>query len=212
MAYLYRHIRLDTNEPFYIGVGGLLTDDGFYRAYKKTNRSVFWKNIVAKTSYKVEIMLNDISYEEAMQREKYFINLYGRRNINTGILVNLTDGGDGCNNMKHSEEIKKIQSQRVSGISHPNYGKTTNDNTKEKIRLKLSGRTNKEHSLRMSNNKNSSKKVVDTITGKVFNSATEAAKQCGIGYSALKAMLNGYNPNKTPLIYLNDFMHFEIKE
>ena len=203
MAYLYRHIRLDTNEPFYIGVGGLLTDDGFYRAYKKTNRNVFWKNIVAKTSYRVELMLIDISHKEAMQQEKYFINLYGRKNTNTGSLVNLTNGGDGCNNMKHSEETKRIHSQRVSGVNHPNYGKITACSTKEKIREKLTGRTNKEHSLRMTGNKNSSKSVIDVITGKVFYSAKDAAKQHRIGYGALKAMLNGYNPNKTTLIYLS---------
>ena len=45
MAYLYRHIRLDKNEPFYIGIGG--DDKGYYeRAYHKiSHRNKHWKNI-----------------------------------------------------------------------------------------------------------------------------------------------------------------------
>lgn len=203
MAYIYRHIRLDKNEPFYIGVGGLLNNDGFYRAYKKSNRSKYWRNIISKTEYEVEILLNDISINEALSKEKYFISLYGRKNNNTGCLVNLTDGGDGCNNMKHSEEIKKQQSERVSGINHPNYGKTTPINVKDKIRKKLIGRKNIKHSANMVNNKNSCKKVIDTKTGNIFESAKNASLYLNMNYGTLKAMLNGYNPNKTTLKYLN---------
>lgn len=202
MAYLYRHIRLDNDQPFYIGVGGLISNDNFFRAYKKRNRNPLWNNVVSKTEYEVEILLSGITHEEALKREVYFISLYGRKNINTGILVNLTDGGDGCNNMKHSETTKKIHSQRISGINHPNYGKTTSEETKQKLRAKLRGRKDINHSLRMANNRNSCKKVVDINSNEIYNSCIEAANGYGINYPALKAMLNGYNPNKTPLRYV----------
>lgn len=46
--YLYRHIHLDTNEPFYIGVG-TKTIRVYIRAFTKSNRNIFWKKIsVAK--------------------------------------------------------------------------------------------------------------------------------------------------------------------
>ena len=53
MAYVYRHIRLDKNQPFYIGVG---TCDTYERAYsKKTAGGFIWKfNKIksnGKTSY-----------------------------------------------------------------------------------------------------------------------------------------------------------------
>ena len=54
MAYLYRHIRLDKNEPFYIGVS-LSNDEKYTRAYDKKGRTNFWKNI-AKLGYEVDIL------------------------------------------------------------------------------------------------------------------------------------------------------------
>jgi len=62
MAYVYRHIRLDTNQPFYIGIG---SDNTYYRANKKSQRNIHWKRVVAKTDYEVEIMLDDLTWEQA---------------------------------------------------------------------------------------------------------------------------------------------------
>lgn len=41
MAYLYRHIRLDKNQPFYIGISNV--DDDYKRAYKRSCRNKYWK-------------------------------------------------------------------------------------------------------------------------------------------------------------------------
>jgi len=92
MAYVYRHIRLDKNEPFYIGIGN---DNSYKRAYNKYDRNYIWKNIINKTKYKVEIILDGLSWKEACEKEKEFIEMYGRIDLKTGSLVNLTSGGDG---------------------------------------------------------------------------------------------------------------------
>lgn len=94
-GYLYRHIRLDTNEVFYIGVGMHNTDKKFKRAYFKYNRNDMWNNIVAKTDYIVEIMMINIPDNLLFEKEMEFIKLYGRRNMKNGSLCNLTDGGEG---------------------------------------------------------------------------------------------------------------------
>lgn len=104
MAYLYRHIRLDKNEPFYIGIG---SDEGYGRSKEISNRNRYWRNIVKKTPYDVEIMLDNLTWEEACEKEKEFIKLYGRKDLNTGILCNLTEGGEGVLGMKHSEQTRK---------------------------------------------------------------------------------------------------------
>lgn len=52
MAYIYKHIRVDTKEIFYIGIGN---QDRHRRAFVTQKRSKFWKNIVSKTEYIVEI-------------------------------------------------------------------------------------------------------------------------------------------------------------
>jgi predicted GIY-YIG superfamily endonuclease len=110
MAYLYRHIRLDKNEPFYIGIG---TDKKDYkRAYHKHDRNQYWYNIVDKTPYKVEIMLDNLTKEEAIEKEIEFINLYGRKNLHKGTLCNLTNGGEGTINL--SPEIRK----KINELKH----------------------------------------------------------------------------------------------
>lgn len=47
-----------------------------------------------------------------------------------------------------------------------------------------------------------SKKVIDKNTGAIYTSIKEAALSLDINYSTLKAMLQGYNPNKTSIIFL----------
>jgi len=49
MAYLYRHIRLDKNVPFYVGVGN--DTRNYRRANDSVLRNKLWKNIVSKTSF-----------------------------------------------------------------------------------------------------------------------------------------------------------------
>lgn len=54
MAIVYRHRRLDTNEIFYIGIG-----KEEKRAFNKKDRSLWWKRIIDKTIYNVEIISKD---------------------------------------------------------------------------------------------------------------------------------------------------------
>jgi hypothetical protein len=99
MAYVYRHIRLDKNEPFYIGIG-----EKEKRAYSIYDRSALWKKIVKKSNYEVEILFYDLTWEKACEKEKEFIKLYGRIDLKNGCLANLTDGGEGATGYKHSKE------------------------------------------------------------------------------------------------------------
>ena len=106
MAYVYQHIRLDTDEVFYIGIG---TDSNgkYKRANRKTHRSEYWNNIVNKAGYRVEILTDGITKDEAAEEEKRLINHYGRKDINTGILVNMTDGGEGTLGVAYREPWNK---------------------------------------------------------------------------------------------------------
>jgi hypothetical protein len=103
-TYIYRHIRLDKNEPFYIGIG---TDSKYQRAYSKQSRNIFWNRVVSKTDYEVEILLDNLTKDEAKIKEIEFIALYGKKIDKTGILTNISDGGDGNSGGKHTEEAKR---------------------------------------------------------------------------------------------------------
>jgi hypothetical protein len=121
MAYLYRHIRLDKNEPFYIGIGG--DEEGKYeRAYNKNHRTNYWKYIANKTKYRVEIILDDLNWSDACKKEIEFIRLYKRKDSKNGILVNMTDGGDGANGVIRSKETCLKISESHKGNKHPMYG------------------------------------------------------------------------------------------
>lgn len=116
MVYLYRHIRLDKNEPFYIGIGD---GDNYSRAYNTKRRTKFWKNIVSKTLYDVEILLDNLTWKQACEKEIEFIALYGRIDLNKGTLCNLTNGGEGKNGYKHTDEAKLIISSKLKNQPKP---------------------------------------------------------------------------------------------
>jgi hypothetical protein len=160
---VYRHIRLDTNEPFYIGIG--VSEK---RAYSKNSRNRFWRSIVRKTDYKVDILIEDLSWEEACEKEKEFISLYGRRNLGTGVLCNLTDGGEGRTGCKHTEEAKKQMSIYRTGRKL----KPHTDEAKYKMSLAGKGRKQSEEAIK--NNKEAnrerlSKKIVGVSFHKIRN-------------------------------------------
>ena len=124
MAILYRHIRTDKNTPFYIGIGE--TEE---RAHSKKNRTKIWKNIANK-GYETEILFDDLTWEQACEKEKEFIALYGRRDLGTGTLVNLTDGGEGTLGYRHTEEAKEKNRLASLGENNAWYNKKRPDHTK----------------------------------------------------------------------------------
>ena len=126
MAYVYRHIRLDKNEPFYIGIG---SDLKYNRAYSTYDRNKYWRNIANKYEYRVEILLDDLTWEKACNKEIEFINLYGRFNINSGPLVNMTSGGEGANGVIISDETRIKYSNVKLGKNNPNSKKVINTST-----------------------------------------------------------------------------------
>lgn len=128
MYFLYRHIREDKNEPFYIGIGTVqqqFTSFGkqYARAYTKSNRNSFWKNIVNKSEYSVEIIFESANKELIQNKEIEFIKLYGRKDYGNGTLVNHTDGGEHNEGKIVSEKRKEELRSNWTGDKNPNYGK-----------------------------------------------------------------------------------------
>jgi len=106
---IYQHIRLDTNKVFYIGIGDIK------RPYSKYQRNIYWKNITNKTDYEIQILKSDLCWEEACELEVILISYFGRKDLNEGLLCNMTDGGDGCKNLKHSKLSKSKMSKSHKG-------------------------------------------------------------------------------------------------
>lgn len=161
MAYLYRHIRNDTNEVFYIGIG---TTANYKRAKTTVSRNSFWKAITCKTDWIWEIILDGIDIEYAAIKEIEFISIYGRRNLNTGTLVNLTSGGDGTKNHIVSEEVKiklskintgkRLSQEHIDKIRKFNIGKKASVEAKDKMRKAKLGLKRSKESIEKTRLKN----------------------------------------------------------
>lgn len=119
--YLYRHIRLDKKEVFYIGIGTKSKREGSYayvRAKEIKRRNPHWINIINKTEHTIEVILESNDYEFVLQKEIEFIKLYGRKDLAEGSLANKDDGGKGSkNHIKSPEQIRKHK-DKMLGKKH----------------------------------------------------------------------------------------------
>jgi hypothetical protein len=217
--YLYRHIRLDKNVPFYIGIGSkknrnFFTNTNEYeRAYVKNKRNKWWKRIIENTKYTVEVVCESNDYDFIKEKEKEFIQ------IHQSTICNLTLGGEGTLGLEPWNKGIKIWDSRV----HPNTGRKLTEDTKrkksesmkksdkswkgkklpietvEKIRQSKIGDKNPMYgkvSLR-------AKAIIDIETGIEYTSIMESAKSTSYQFQYVSAMLNGSKTNKTNLRYKN---------
>ena len=142
--YLYYHYTLDTNELFYIGKG---TGN---RAWSCRRRNKWWNNKVTKHGFRVEIVQDHISEQEAIMLEIDMIALNRKIGKN---LVNLTNGGEGTSGFKlasigkhkiNSPEARIKMSKAKKGCTPWNKGKfgvqMPSEETKVKISRALKGR------------------------------------------------------------------------
>jgi hypothetical protein len=161
---VYRHIRLDKNQPFYIGIG---SDKNYKRANSFKNRNKYWNEIVNSTGYEVEILLDNLTFKDACIKEKEFIKIYGREDLQNGILCNLTSGGQGKLDHNFSEETRTKMSKAQLGnqkyklrvtsqeevnkkISIANKGRKRSESFKKKLSERNSGYGNPNYKVKMS--------------------------------------------------------------
>jgi len=127
MFYVYMLLREDGMTPFYIGKGkGMRWRDHWYPSRNK-NCGIYKRRIIDKMRGngvivpKIKIA-QGLTERQAFNVEMTLIAAYGRRDNRTGILANLTDGGDGPSGAVVSEETKALKRSRPG----PNRGRIFN--------------------------------------------------------------------------------------
>ena len=104
--YVYAYLRASDNSPYYIGKGK------GKRAYHKSHNVS-----VLKDKSKIVFLEQNLSEEEAIQLEIKYISQYGRKDNHTGILRNLTDGGEGASGLVVTDYSIKARKAKKHGTT-----------------------------------------------------------------------------------------------
>lgn len=188
MAIVYQHIRKDTNQIFYIGIGKKVD-----RAYYKLRRNKYWTNIFNKTEIEVKIVCDDVDLKTAYQIEKYLISYYGRFDLGLGSLVNMTSGGESINDLVITDShrlkmsLAKKGKKRIcnTGQNHFMYGKNHSDEYKQKMSESLKAVKNTEEnkakvSQQFKGTKQSKEHIAKRIAAMPKHHEKKTCPNCGL--------------------------------
>jgi hypothetical protein len=134
--------------PYYTYIW--LGEDGSPRYVGKgRNRRAFKRHRIGNAPPIERIILQEFQDEaSALMAEVFLIGFYGRRNSNSGPLLNLTDGGEGQSGTTQSAEVRNKISAALKGRPSNSKGKHWKEHRKmsDEHRAKIS-RAQMNHSV-----------------------------------------------------------------
>lgn len=209
MAVIYRHLK-PCGEVFYIGIGKEKS-----RAYSKHGRSNFWKGIVNKYGYEVQVLKSGLTWREACKLEVILIYYYGRVNIGTGKLCNLTKGGEAIGGYNKQNEIKFIDTRNGKFVKKEYIAKELGIETRGIYKM-MSGKSRnftyyvleKNYTGEIhepENKKTTGESTINTLTKEIFTSMTLAGKSIGLSQGVFRKKVTGERPNDTYFVLLSKY-------
>jgi len=176
-VYIYYDPRKSPIEPIYIGKG---KDDRMYHHVNKVCKNPILERKLAKIKEAglepiIEKIIDDISDEESLRLEIEYISKYGRIDLHTGTLCNLTEGGEGSSGRIVSEETKKLWSEQRKGKKQTeaqyeaNCNRVISEETKEKQRKASKGHSRHTPEQIKAIKESNSNRVIEDSTRKIWS-------------------------------------------
>jgi len=123
--YTYAYLRLD-GTPYYIG-------RGYGRRHLKSHR-----HIPVPPKDRILILKKNLTFSESVKHEVYMIAVLGRKDLGTGILRNLTNGGEGTpGRITLTETRNKIR--KTLETTHATRGSQWWRNSSENVEIQAFG-------------------------------------------------------------------------
>lgn len=142
--YVYAYLREDST-PYYIGKG---KSSRAWVTHRRLNDAV----LTPRSDNFISIIAHRLSSDEANLLETRLVELYGRKDLGTGILRNMTDGGKGSSGNKPSLEIIEKRKRTRAENKRPNPLKGRKQ-TPEAIENKRQAMTGKKHTAERNANR-----------------------------------------------------------
>jgi len=171
--YVYQYLRED-GTPYYIGKG-------------KNNRAYVNNRTINKPAdpSRIKIIKDQLSEQEAFTLEIDLIALHGRKDLGTGILRNLTNGGEGVSGRIDATETiqkrvskntgKKRTAEQRQRMSEAQKGRPSRIYSEEQ-KLEISKKISNTHKGKPKS-KEHKQKLSEYFTGKSNGTRTEETKQ-----------------------------------
>lgn len=189
--------------PFYIGQGvhrkGNTLRQKYYRMYAKHRHHVQWKWDSLEFPI-AEVHSDNLTKEEADSLERLLINRLGRIDNNTGILLNITEGGDAnsveCESVRHKlkkSTTKNWKNSEYRDLAIKGMRDAWNDeNRKLNASITVSERWKNEDYI--NNMKNKFSEIRNTESGKLQQSknASQPIIYNGVEFASKKKLAEHY--------------------
>jgi hypothetical protein len=176
--YTYAYLRQD-GTPYYVGKGC------GKRAYKRQGHTV-----CVPPRERILFLKRNLSEEEAIKHEIYMIAVLGRKDLGTGCLRNLTDGGDGVSGRVWTTEQRR-------NLSEKHTGKRMSDDARRKMSESKRGRKfSPEHRRRMSEARRRRERGQ---TENQKRAAREALAEINLNPPRFRCLITGHESTAGPL-------------
>ena len=182
--YVYMYLRED-GTPYYIGKGANK------RAWSKQRRIK-----KPEDESRIAIHTEDLTEDQAFALEMELIDKYGRKDNGTGILRNLTDGGEGNSGRTMTETHRqrianaktglKATQEAKESMSNAQLGKKHSEETRRKMSKSHTGKIRSDDHNKKLGKARMKPCVID---GVLYESAKHAAQALGIPYQRVTERL-----------------------